>query len=73
MKFRFLREVGYVVGVWVIELFSVLWGFRIISNRFTGRFSFFFVYGAEVVFPSDLFYNVLRVEFFSEAEAEYVR
>ena len=42
-------------------------------NRSTDRTTFFLVYGAEAVLPSDLLHNAPRVELFSEAEAEQAR
>ena len=39
---------------WVEELPSVLWGIRTSVNRSTGFTSFFMVYGAEAIMPTDL-------------------
>ena len=68
-----MRDLKHAVGAWFDELPSVLWGLRTTPNRSTGRTPFFLVYGAEAVLPSDLLHNALRVELFSEEEAEQAR
>ena len=73
LKPRLMRDLNHAAGAWVTELPSVLWGLRTTPNRSTNFTPFFMVYGAEVVFPSDLLHNSPRVVFYSEAEAEIAR
>ena len=68
-----MRDLKHAAGAWVNELPSVLWGLRTTPNRSTGRTTFFLVYGADAVLPSDLLHNTPRVELFSEEEAEQAR
>jgi hypothetical protein len=42
------------VGKWATEVPSVLWSLWMTPNRSIGFTSFFMVYGAEVVLPTDL-------------------
>lgn len=70
---RLMRDLEHAAGAWVTELPSVLWGPRTTPNRSTNRTTFFMVYGAEAVLPSDLLHNSPRVELYSEAELELAR
>ena len=53
-------------SAWVVELPGVLWALRTTSNRSTGESSFFLVFGAEAVFPSELKLQSPRVVHFNE-------
>src|SRR3954471_11501768 len=60
-------------GCWVEELPSVLWSIRTTPNRSTGFITFFLVYGAEVVLPSDIRHDSPRVTAYVEANNEKER
>ena len=68
-----MHDLKHAAGAWVDGLPLVLWGLRTTPNRSTGRTTFFLVYGAEAILPSDLLHNAPRVELFSEEEAEQDR
>ena len=68
-----MRDLKHSARAWVTELPSVLRGLRTTPNRPTDLTHVFMVYGVEAVLPSDLLHNALRVELFSEVEAEQAR
>jgi hypothetical protein len=51
---------------WLQELLSVIWSLRITPSRATGFTSFFLVYGAEAVLPTDLEYGSPKVQGYDE-------
>ena len=57
-------------GSWEEELPLVLWSIQTTPNRSTGYTPFFLVYGAEVVLPSDIRHDSLRVAAYVEADNE---
>jgi hypothetical protein len=48
------------------ELPAVVWSLRTTPSRATGFTSFFLVYGAEAVLPTDLEYGLPRVQGYNE-------
>src|SRR4051812_26192983 len=60
-------------GCWEEELPSVLWSIRTTPNRSTGYTTFFMVYGAEVVLPSDIRHDSPRFTAYVEADNENAR
>ncbi|XP_012702198.1 uncharacterized protein LOC101773571 [Setaria italica] len=56
-------------GCWVAELLAVLWSLRTTQNRSTSFTSFFLVYVAEAVLPSNLDYDSPRVKAFDQDQA----
>ena len=54
IKKRLFTPLRRGAGAWVEELPSVLWSLRTTPNRSTQYTTFFMVYGAEAVMPSDL-------------------
>ena len=53
IKPRLMAPLQRTPGCWVEELPSVLWSIKTTPNRSTGYTSFFMVYVAEAVLPSD--------------------
>jgi hypothetical protein len=51
---------------WLQELLTDVWSLRTTSSRATGFTSFFLVYGAEAVLPTDLEYGSPRVKTYDE-------
>ena len=58
------------LGCWVEELAVVLWSIRTTPNRSIGYTSFFLVYGAEDVLPSDIHHDSPRVVAYVEVANE---
>lgn len=59
-----------VPTAWSSRVPTVLWSLRTNPNRSTGFTTFFLVYGAEAVFPTDLEYGAPRVKAYDEAKVE---
>jgi hypothetical protein len=57
-------------GCWVEELPAVLWSLRTTPNRSVGFTPFFLVYGAKVVLPTDIEFDVPRVVQYTEKQAK---
>jgi hypothetical protein len=51
---------------WIQKLSSVIWSLRTTPSRATGFTSFFLVYGAEAVLPTDLEYGSPRLRGYEE-------
>ena len=60
-------------GCWLDEIPAVLWSLRTTPNRSTGYTSFFLVYGAEAVLPTDIEHDSPRVALYTESEAKEAR
>ena len=73
IKPRLLVPLQRTLGCWVEELPSVLWSINTTPNRSTGYTPFFMVYGAEAVFPSDIWHDSPRVAAYVEADNEKAR
>jgi hypothetical protein len=54
----------------VEELLSVLWSLRTTTNASTGYTSFFLLFGAEAVLPTDVRYGAPRVEAYVKEDAQ---
>ena len=48
---------------------AVLWSLRTTPNQLTGFTTFFLIYGAEAVIPTDVEFDSPRVAMYTEAEA----
>jgi transposase InsO family protein len=57
---------------WIDELSCALWGNRTSPSRATGDTSFFMVYEAEVVLPSEVTIGFLRVKTLDEATQDHL-
>ena len=64
------NELKIHAGRWVDELPSLLWNLRASVNRSIGYTSFFLVYGAEVVIPSNLDFDAPHICFYNEQQTE---
>jgi len=53
-------------GRWVVEVSAVLWSLRTTPNRSMGFTSFFLVYGAKDMLPSNLDHGTTRVRAFDQ-------
>jgi hypothetical protein len=60
-------------GAWAEELPSVLWSLWTTPNRSTCLTTFFLVYRAEAILPSDVQYDSPKVEAYEEKDAEASR
>jgi hypothetical protein len=58
---------------WIDELLCALWGNRISPSQATGETSFFMVYGAKGVLPSEVTMDSLRVKTYDEATQDQLR
>jgi hypothetical protein len=58
---------------WLQELPAVVWSFRTTPSRATGFTSFFLVYGAEAILPTDLQYGSPRVRSYDEGTNQRAR
>jgi hypothetical protein len=67
---RLVEPLACSAGCWVEELPSVLWSLRTTPNRFVGFTPFFLVYGAEVVLPTDIEFDVPRVVQYMQEQAK---
>jgi transposase InsO family protein len=77
LKLRIYNDLNKFGKRWMKELPSVVWSLRTTPSRATGFSSFFLVYGAEVVLPTNLEYGSPRTKAYEEArdqleEARYV-
>ena len=54
-------------GCWLDEIPAVLWSLRTTPNRSTGYTPFFLVYGAELVLPTDIEHDSLRVALYTDS------
>jgi hypothetical protein len=66
LKPRIFDRLNKSVRKWLQELPSVVWSLRTTSSRATGFTSFFLVYGAEAVLPTNLEYGSSRVKGYDE-------
>ena len=57
----------------VTELPSVIWSLRTTPSRATGFTSFFLVYGAEAMLPTDLEYGSPRLKAYQEQQNQQTR
>jgi hypothetical protein len=73
IKPRLVEPLERSAGSWVEELPSVLWSLCTIPNRSVGFTPFFLVYGAEVVLPTDIEFDVPRVVQYTEKQAKEAR
>jgi hypothetical protein len=62
LKPRIYNDLNKFGKRWMKELPSVVWSLRTTSSRAMGFTSFFLVYGAEAVLPTDLEYGSLRTK-----------
>ena len=53
-------------GLWVEELYNVLWSIRTTTKNSTGETPFMMVYGAEAVLPIEMYEPTLRVMLYDE-------
>jgi hypothetical protein len=70
IKPRLVKPLECSAGSWVEELPSVLWSLRTTPNRSVGFTSFFLVYGAEAVLPTNIEFDVPRVVQYTEKQAK---
>jgi transposase InsO family protein len=70
LKKRLLRPLKCAAGAWVKELSSVLWSLRTTPNSSTGYTSFFLLFGAEAVLPTDIRYCAPRVVAFVKEDGK---
>jgi hypothetical protein len=70
LKKRLLWPLKRAAGAWVEELPSVLWSLRTTPNSSTGYTSFFLLFGAEAVLPTDVRYCAPRVVAYVEEDAQ---
>ena len=61
IKARLIDPLEKTPGCWIDEIPLVLWGLRTTPNRSTGYTTFFLVYGAEAVLPTNIEYDAPRV------------
>nr|AAR87147.1 putative polyprotein [Oryza sativa Japonica Group]AAT81735.1 RNase H domain containing protein [Oryza sativa Japonica Group]ABF96761.1 retrotransposon protein, putative, Ty3-gypsy subclass [Oryza sativa Japonica Group] len=66
IKARVFDRLHPYAAKWVEQLPSVLWSLRTTPSRATGQSSFFLVYGAEAMLPSEVEFESLRFCNFSE-------
>nr|ABA97712.1 retrotransposon protein, putative, Ty3-gypsy subclass [Oryza sativa Japonica Group] len=66
IKARVFDRLNPYAGKWVEQLPSVLWSLRTTTSRATGQSTFFLVYGAEAMLPSEVEFESLRFRNFSE-------
>jgi hypothetical protein len=66
LKPRIFNRLNKSGRKWLQELPSVIWSLRTTPSRTTGFTSFFLVYGAEVVLPTDLEYGSPKVKGYDE-------
>ena len=62
LKSRILHKLNKFGRRWLTELPSVIWSLRTTPSRATGFSSFFLVYGAEAILPTDLEYGSPRLK-----------
>jgi hypothetical protein len=70
---RLVKPLEHSAGCWVEELPSVLCSLRTNPNRSVGFTSFFLVYGAEAVLPTDIEFDAPRVVQYTEKQAKEAR
>jgi hypothetical protein len=70
LKKRLLRPLKRAAGAWVKELPSVLWSLRTTPNSSTSYTSFFLLFGAEEVLPTDVRYCAPCVVAYVEEDIE---
>jgi transposase InsO family protein len=70
LKKRLLRPLKRAAGTWVEELPSVLWSLRTTPNSSTEYTSFFLLFGAKAVLPTDVRYYAPHVVAYVEEDAE---
>jgi transposase InsO family protein len=66
LKPRIFNRLNKSSRKWLQELLTVVWSLRTTPSRATGFTSFFLVYGAEAVLPTDLEYGSPRVKTYDE-------
>jgi transposase InsO family protein len=70
LKKRLLRPLKRAAGTWVEELPSVLWSLLTMPNSSMGYTSFFLLFGAEAVLPTDVRYSAPRVVTYVEEDTD---
>jgi hypothetical protein len=73
IKPRLVEPLKRSAGYWVEELPSVLWSLHTTPNRSLGFTHFFLLYGAKVVLPTDIEFDVPRVVQYTEKQAKEAR
>jgi transposase InsO family protein len=73
LKKRLYDETSKKGDKWIHELPHVIWGLRTQPSKATGHTPFFLVYGSEAILPADIMWKSLRVEMYSEGEADEAR
>jgi hypothetical protein len=66
LKPRIYNDLNKFGKRWMKELPSVVWSLRTTPSRATGFSSFFLVYGAEAILPTDLEYGSPRTKAFDD-------
>nr|CAH66280.1 OSIGBa0116O04.2 [Oryza sativa] len=66
IKARVFDRLHPYAGKWVEQLPSVLWSLCTTTSRATGQSTFFLVYGAEAMLPSEVEFESLRFRNFNE-------
>jgi hypothetical protein len=66
LKPRIFDRLNKSVRKWLQELPSVVWSLRTTSSTATGFTSFFLIYGAEAVLPTNLEYGSSRIKGYDE-------
>jgi transposase InsO family protein len=66
LKPRIYNDLNKFGKRWIKELPSVVWSLRMTPSRATGFSSFFLVYGAEAILPTDLEYGSLRTKAYDD-------
>ena len=73
LKPRIFNKLNKFGRNWVKELPSVVWSLRTTPSRATGFTSFFLIYGAEAVLPTDLEYGSLSHNAYQEERNQQAR
>jgi hypothetical protein len=73
IKPRLVEPLKCSAGCWVEKLPLVLWSLRTTPNCSVGFTPFFLVYGAEVVLPTDIEFDVPRIVQYMEKQAKEAR
>jgi transposase InsO family protein len=70
IKARIFDRLKAYAGKWVKELPPVLWALRTTPNRTTQQTPYSLVYGSEVMLPSEIQFNSLRVQAYEEQRSQ---
>ena len=73
LKPRIFNKLNKFGRRWLTELPSVIWSLRVTLSRATGFSSFFLVYGAEAILPTDLEYGSPRLKAYQEQQNQQAR